>query len=268
MKIGFVQFSPVLNDLAATLRKLDLMGDEFKTADLVVLPELCNSGYDFTSIEQARRTAEDAQDGVFAQYLLSLSKRHHQYIVAGMNERDGQDGRLYNTAVLVGPEGFIGKYRKLHLFMNEKDYFEPGNLGLPVFDLGGCKVGMLICFDWIFPEAWRVLALRGADIVCHPANLVLPDLAQRGVPAHAVMNRIFVVTANRVGQEGDLTFTGQSIVADPKGNVVARASGVDPQVGIVEVDIDLARNKMITPRNHVLNDRRPEEYAVLTDVGP
>lgn len=268
MKIGFVQLSPVLGDRAATLRELDRMREEFRLADLVVLPELCNSGYNFTSIEQARSTAEDARNGVFAQYLSLLSKRHNQYIVAGINERDEQDGRLYNTAVLVGPEGHIGKYRKLHLFMKEKDYFQPGNLGLPVFDLGVCKVGMLICFDWIFPETWRVLALRGADIICHPANLVLPGLAQRGVPVHAVMNRIFVVTANRVGQEGDLVFTGQSIIAAPQGDVVAEASGVDPQVCITDVDIDLARDKMITPCNHVLNDRRPSEYAALIESEP
>ena len=153
MKVGFVQFSPVLGDRAATLRKVDRMCEEFRPADLVVLPELCNSGYNFASAEQARSTAEDARDGPFTQYLASLSKRHRQYIVAGINELDNQDGRLYNTAVLVGPDGHIGKYRKLHLFMNEKDYFQPGNQGLPVFDLGVCKVGMLICFDWIFPEA-------------------------------------------------------------------------------------------------------------------
>ncbi|MFH1110841.1 MAG: nitrilase-related carbon-nitrogen hydrolase [Planctomycetota bacterium] len=112
MKIGFVQLSPVLGDRAATLRQLDRMAEEFRRADLVVLPELRNSGYNFASMEQARSTAEDARDGAFVQYLASLIKRHHQYIVAGINEIDAQDGRVYNTAELVGPEGHIGKYRK------------------------------------------------------------------------------------------------------------------------------------------------------------
>ena len=127
-------------------------------------------------------------------------------MVSGLNERDGD--RLYNSAVLVGPEGYVGRYRKLHLFMNEKDYFQPGDAGLPVFDIGACKVGMLVCFDWQFPEAWRVLALKGADVICHPANLVLPGLAQRAVPIHALTNRVYVVTGNRTGTEGGLDLHG------------------------------------------------------------
>ncbi|MHC4698240.1 MAG: nitrilase-related carbon-nitrogen hydrolase [Planctomycetota bacterium] len=265
MKIGFVQFAPQLGDVDATIRLLDTLCKEFEPADLVVLPELSNSGYNFASIEHARSTAEDARDGAFVQYLLSLSERHDQYIVAGVNERDSESSELYNTAVLIGPKGHIGRYRKLHLFKNEKDFFQPGNLGLPVFDLGVCRLGMLVCFDWIFPEAWRVLALRGADIICHPANLVLPGFAQKSIPVHALMNRIFVVTANRIGREGDLTFTGLSTIADPNGDVLIQASEAGTQVSIVDVDISLARDKMVTPRNHVLNDRRPEEYADLIE---
>ena len=263
MKIGYVQFSPSFGDVDATIQKLDELSDRFQSADLVVLPELCSSGYNFTSMEEARRTAEDAQDGVFAQYILSLCRRHNQYLVAGINEQDNKNGKLFNTAILVGPQGQVGKYRKLHLFVNEKDYFEPGDMGLPVFDIGECKVGILVCFDWIFPETWRVLTLRGADLVCHPANLVLPGLAQRGVPVMALMNRIFVVTANRIGRERDLTFTGLSTIANPKGEILAQAPQDEPQVSIVDVDITLARDKMVTPRNHVLSDRRPEEYADL-----
>ena len=268
MKIGFVQFSPAFCDVEGTIRELDELGDQFESADIVVLPELCNSGYNFASIEEARSAAEDAENGVFAQYLLSVCKENNQYIVAGVNERDRDSGKLYNTAILVGPEGHVGKYRKLHLFVNEKDFFTPGDLGLPVFDLGWCKLGMLVCFDWIFPETWRVLALRGADVVCHPANLVLEGLAQRGVPVMALMNRIFAITANRIGREGDLTFTGLSTIASPKGDTLAQASADRTAVSIVDVDIELARDKMVTPRNHVLNDRRPLEYAVLLAQTP
>jgi predicted amidohydrolase len=263
MRIGFVQFSPTLGDVAQTIGQLDELSTAFAAADLVVLPELCNSGYNFASVEQARNLGEDAQSGLFVQYLASLCQRHDQHIVAGINERDQETGELYNTAVLIGPEGAIGRYRKLHLFLNEKDIFRPGNLGLPVFDLGVCKVGMLICFDWIFPEAWRVLALKGADIICHPANLVLPGLAQRALPVHAVMNRIFVVTANRIGQEGELTFTGLSLIASPTGDVLAQAPETGVAVRIVDVDVRRARDKMITSRNDVLADRRPEAYSDL-----
>ncbi|UCE60734.1 MAG: hypothetical protein JSU63_03080 [Phycisphaerales bacterium] len=266
-KIGYVQLAPVLGDSSPTIGIIDGLADEFQEADLVVLPELCNSGYNFTSIDQARATAEDAQNGPFVQYLHSLCIKHNQHIVAGINEL-AEDGKPYNTAVLLGPNGHIGKYRKLHLFLNEKDIFAPGNLGLPVFDLGFCKLGMLICFDWIFPETWRALTLKGADIVCHPANLVIPGLCQRAIPVHALMNRIFIVTANRVGQEGDLTFTGLSTMANPKGEVLCQAPETGNHVAVVDVDIALAHDKMITPRNHVIADRRPEEYTELTRTVP
>ena len=120
-------------------------------------------------------------------------------------------------------DGIAGHYRKLHLFVNEKDIFEPGDLGLPVFDRPYGRVGMQVCFDWAFPEAWRVLALKGADVICHPANLVLPGLAQSALPIYALTNRVFIATANRVGTEGELTFTGTSLIADPGGRVLSQA---------------------------------------------
>jgi predicted amidohydrolase len=176
-------------------------------------------------------------------------------------EREGEN--LYNTAVLVGPGGLLGRYRKMHLFMDEKDIFEPGDLGLPVFDIGLCRIGMLICFDWMFPEVWRILALKGADIICHPSNLVIPGLCQKAVPVHSVCNRVFVVTANRIGVERDLTFTGLSTIADPRSNVLLQASSDREEVGLVEIDPSLARNKQATPRNHIFDDRRPDQYIDL-----
>jgi predicted amidohydrolase len=231
--------------------------------DLLVLPELCNSGYNFDSPEQAWETSEAVGDSVFLRYLESLCRRHNCHIVSGFNERDGD--RLYNSAVLVGPQGYMGRYRKLHLFLNEKDFFAPGDEGLPLFDIGECRVGMLVCFDWIFPEVWRILALQGADIIAHPSNLVLPGLAQRAVPIHALTNRVYVVTANRIGSEGDLTFTGLSSIADPRGQVLAQASPSGEEAGMVEVDIAMARDKNITPRNNLFADRRPGEYSLLTE---
>ena len=122
---------------------------------------------------------------------------------------------------------------------------------------------MLICFDWVFPEAWRVLALKGADIICHPSNLVIPGLCQKALPVHAVCNRIFVVTANRIGTERDLMFTGLSTIANPRSDILVQASPDHEEVGLVDIDIALARNKNVTPRNHVFDDRRPEEYEGL-----
>ncbi|MEW6051889.1 MAG: nitrilase-related carbon-nitrogen hydrolase [Candidatus Zixiibacteriota bacterium] len=263
MKIGFVQFAPALADLDATIHRLESLSPQFAGAELLVLPELCNSGYNFVSERQAAETAEQIADSRFIRFLTELSARHRMRIVSGLNERDGD--KLYNTAVLIGPNGVIGKYRKLHLFLNEKDFFQPGDGGLPLFDVDGCKVGLLICFDWNFPEVWRALALKGADIICHPSNLVIPGRAQRAIPVHAMVNRVYVITANRIGSEGDLTYTGRSLVAAPSGDLLLEAPPDQTWVGSVDVDVSLARDKQITPRNHLFADRRPNQYRALCD---
>jgi predicted amidohydrolase len=266
MRVGYLQCAPFLGDRDATIRKIDALIMPSLPCDLLVLPELCNSGYHFVSYEQAWETSEALESSVFIQFLGAKCTERAMHIVAGFNER-GPDG-LYNSAVLVGPHGVIGTYRKLHLFLNEKDFFKPGNQGLPVFNIGKCTIGILICFDWIFPEAWRVVALKGADLVCHPSNLVLPGLAQRGVPVQALMNRVYAITANRTGIERNLTFTGCSTIASPRGDVLLQASAAEETIGIVEVDIGLARDKKITPRNDLFADRRPEEYACLLAPHP
>jgi len=262
LKIGFLQFSPMLGDVQGTIQSLERLLDGADETDILVLPELCNSGYNFTSYEQARDASEPIEGGPFIEFLISKCRSLNTHIVAGLNERDGD--LLYNSAVLIGPGGPIGTYRKLHLFMNERDFFRPGNAGLPVFDLGICKVGMLVCFDWLFPEVWRILALKGADMICHPSNLVLPGFAQRAIPIHALTNRFYVVTANRIGAEGDLVFTGASTIANPRGDILAQASQAKEELVVREIDIAVARDKMITPRNHLLADRRPEHYALLS----
>jgi predicted amidohydrolase len=255
-----MQFAPTLGDSEATMARIEHLAAKAAEADLLVLPELCNSGYNLASRDQAWQTSEQI-GGPFTQFLESLCRRHSFYAVSGLNERDGN--RLYNASILVGPDGYRGRYRKLHLFMNEVDFFQPGDEGLPVFDLDFCRVGMLVCFDWLYPEAWRVLALAGADVICHPSNLVLPGLAQRAVPIRALTNRVYVVTANRVGTEGNLTFTGLSTIAGPRGDLLAQAPAEGEAVAVVEADVALARDKQITPRNHLLAGRRPEAYGLL-----
>ncbi|MBU0520394.1 carbon-nitrogen hydrolase [bacterium] len=263
MKIAHLQFAPVLGDPQASMEKIDSLIGQCAGADVVVLPELANSGYNFTSKEQARESSEEVGKGPFSEFLLSKCRQYGFHLVAGINERDGDS--LYNSSILVSSDGIIGKYRKMHLFWNEPDFYQSGNLGLPIFDLGFCKLGMLICFDWIHPEVWRIMAMKGADLICHPSNLVLPGLCQKAIPVHAMMNRIYVITANRVGAEGDKTFTGMSVIADPKGDVIHQASQSEEEAGIVDLDVTLARDKMMTPLNHLFDDRRPEEYALLCE---
>ena len=179
------------------------------------------------------------------------------FIVSGINEREGE--KLYNSAILVGPGGYVGKFRKIHLFMNEKDIFQKGDAGLPVFDLGGFKTGIMICFDYLFPEPWRIMAEKGADIICHPSNL-LTENPHRCLPGIALMNRIYVATANRTGEERGIRFNGQSFFTDPTGAVKNMLSVSEPGITTLEINTDLSRNKMITARNHVFDDRRPESY--------
>ena len=264
--LAYLQFTPRLGDPSGTRADLSPLLEQAKDARLLVLPELANSGYAFSSPEMARRLAEPVPDGPFVEFLSGYATKHQQYIVAGVNELF--EGELFNSAVLIGPEGYIGKYQKLHLFLNEWDYFQPGAAGLPVFELEGFRLGILICFDWMFPEVWRILALKGADVIAHPSNLVLP-YAQGVVPAYALVNRTFVVTANRTGTEGALTFTGQSIIAGPDGQVLHRATANQTAYGEVQADLQRSRNKRITDRNDVFSDRRPELYSeILSATAP
>ncbi|MCA9755421.1 MAG: carbon-nitrogen hydrolase [Candidatus Eisenbacteria bacterium] len=257
MRIGYVQMEPRVGESEANRERVRTAVLAAPEADLLVLPELANSGYHFESQGQSAQLAEPV-DGPFVALLRELARARNLTLVSGLAERDGST--LYNSAVLVRPDGSIELYRKLHLFLNEKDHFAPGNLGLPVFQVGAARIGLLICFDWQFPEAWRTLALRGADIVCHPSNLVLPGLAQRAIPVHALLNRVYVVTANRIGTESGLTFTGRSILVGPRGELLAEAPETSEETRVVEIDPFLARDKSVTPRNDLLDDRRPEHY--------
>ena len=261
MKAGYLQFEPILGEPKKNIATVERLLKKASGADLIVIPELANSGYNFKSKEQAILLAEPADNSAYIHFLCEQAIKLNLHIVSGFHEID--NNLLYNTSVLVGPDGLIGKYRKIHLFMNEFDFFEKGNLGLPVFDIGICNVGMLICFDWVFPEVWRILALKGADVICHPSNLVLP-YAQQAVPVHGMINKTFNITANRYGTERGVTFSGKSIISNPAGETMAKAVPDNDEVCIVKIDINKARNKMITDRNHVFNDRFPADYIEIT----
>lgn len=259
MNIAIIQFSPVFCDSGKTATLLKPLLEEARRADLIVLPELANSGYNFRTRDEAFQHAENPEDSPFAEMLHGFCKSNVCSVVTGFNEK-ARD-KIYNTSLLIDETGIVGKYRKIHLFWNEKDFFSPGNLRPQVYDVKGAKVGMLICFDWMFPELWRSLALKGADIICAPSNLVLPGKAQKAIPVHAMINRVFVALANRMGTEDQLTFTGNSLIAGTDGEVLVSASATENQIIMTEIDPGKARDKMITPRNHAINDRRPEFYS-------
>jgi len=196
-RVAFVQGRPAFGRTEANLEKGLALAATIH-ADLVVLPELWSTGYVFSSHAEVAALAEDARTGATARALVWAARREKRHYVAGFAEV--ARGRYYNSAMLVGPAGVKAVYRKLHLFEREQEWFERGNLPLEVQRVGPARIGMLICYDWRFPEASRVLALRGADVIAHPSNLVYPN-AQQAMLTRALENRIYVVTANRTGTE-------------------------------------------------------------------
>ncbi|MHA1115655.1 MAG: nitrilase-related carbon-nitrogen hydrolase [Candidatus Heimdallarchaeaceae archaeon] len=265
MKIGFFQFEPKFLDVEENINQIISELEKSQTFDLIVLPELANSGYLFKKKEELEQVAEEIPGGTFVSHLESICKSKNAYIVAGVAEKKGSI--FFNSSVLLGPEGYVSTYRKLHLFDREKLFFEPGNKPLEVYDIGKAKVGLMICFDWIFPETVRVLALKGAEIICHSANLVLP-YSQTAMLARSVENAVFTITANRIGTEKNdeliLSFTGHSQITSPKMKTLAKAEKDTTEIKIVEIDPELAKNKWINERNNLFEDRRVDYYAILT----
>jgi predicted amidohydrolase len=263
MKIGYYQYQP---EFGAPKRNLEKVADALAgvDADVVVLPELAFTGYFFEDRAELRTLAENLSESPTIQGLSTLCKNGQFYLVAGFAERHKK--RLYNSAVVVGPPGLLYCYRKLHLFNHEKEYFDPGNTPLGMADIRGAKVGVMICFDWLFPEVARSLALMGADLICHPSNLVL-TYCQKAMLTRSLENCVYSVTANRTGRDarprGEVLFTGQSQIVDPKGKVIAGSSSTEEAVVIRHIDISAARNKFITAKNDFFADRRPEFYDAI-----
>lgn len=261
MKIAIHQFAPAFGDKETNLKRMAEAAEKVDV-DLLVFPELCTTGYQFLSQGEVDDASELIPDGKSIQALEDICRRNHCHIVAGVAEKD--EGKCYNSAVLVGPNGFIGIYRKTHLFWDERLYFQSGDTGFKVWDLGEAKIGLMICYDWIYPEAARSLARQGADIIICPTNLVLP-YCQNAMITRSIENRVFTVTANRVGTEARgnkdaLTFTGGSQVVNPRGDILFRMGKDNEALQTVEIDPLLARDKQITPGNSLWEDLRPDQY--------
>ena len=262
-RVAFVQGAPRFGRVHEDLER-GLALASGVDADLVVLPELWSSGYVFSSQAEVESLGEDAERGPTARALSAAARRDRRHLVAGFPER--HRGRFYNSALLAGPAGVKALYRKLHLFEREQEWFSPGDLPLAVHRVGPARVGILICFDWRFPEAARALALMGADVIAHPSNLVFPN-AQAAMLTRSIENRVYTVTANRTGVEsrpgGRVAFTGRSQVVDPDGVVVARAGAREAGAHAAEADLAKARDKSLTPLTHLFASRRPRHYRAL-----
>jgi len=259
MRIGYIQNSPIFGDKDMNLNAIDDL-IKGKKADLIVLPELFATGYNFTSIEEVTELSENVNDKTSG-FLCQKSLDTGAIIVAGFIERDGDS--FYNSSIIIHAGTVWGVYRKLHLYYKEKMFFTPGNYPLKVYTINGCKIGMMICFDWIFPEVSRVLALEGAQIIAHPANLVMP-YCQQAMTIRCLENRVFAVTANRIGIEkrGDdeFKFTGGSQITSYNGEILSAASKDSPCADFVTIDLDQANIKKINPFNDLFADRRTNFY--------
>src|SRR6266849_3446135 len=211
-------------------------------AELLVLPECAIPGYMFESAEEALPFAEEVP-GPSTEVLERESRRLGLHVVCGLLERDGD--ALRNTAVLVGPDGLIGTYRKTHLpFLGVDRFVTPGD-ALPVFETPLGRIGIEICYDLRFPEVTRTLALKGADIVAHPTNFPMAAKIQTELitVARAAENRIYLLTANRVGKERWGEFCGWSQIVDPFGKRLAEAGETEEALLVADVELEKARDK-------------------------
>lgn len=262
-KIGFFQFKPVHKNIEKNLSLIEKHKEEIKEADLVVLPELATTGYVFETKEELLPLAEKLPDGMQSKFFKELAKETDTLIITGMAERENVN--LYNTQVAFYPDGNIKKYRKIHLFYKEKHIFDVSDNEPTVIEYKNVKIGLMICFDWAFPEHARVLMLKGAHILAHSSNLVLFGLGQMGMKVRSIENRVFSVTSNRYGEEKGVKFTGQSQIISPEGKLLESALLEEEVVKIVDIDPTEAENKQITPLNDIKKDRRVKLYRNLCD---
>ena len=261
MKIGYVQTSPTFSEKTQNFEQVKNLLSNNK-ADLIVLPELFATGYAFISKKEAESLAEDIS-GKTAQFLKKLSNDTGGVVIGGFIEKDGNE--MFNSAMIVSKNEVIGTYRKIHLYYKEHLWFSPGNKPLRIYKVKNMKVGIMVCFDWFFPETIRTLTLLGADIIAHPANLVLP-YCQKAMTTHCLVNRVFAVTSNRIGNEvrgeDDFKFTGGSQITSYNGDILSLAPTDKVSIKFIEIDVIQARDKKLNNYNDLLSDRRPEFYLL------
>ena len=271
-KIACVQMDVAFADKETNLGRMEAALEQTASAGahLTIFPECALAGYCYESLAECRPYAEPAQ-GPSTERLASTLKRLGGYAVFGLLELDGE--RVFNACALVGPDGLIGNYRKVHLpYLGVDRFTTPGDRGFSVYDAGGLRVGMNICYDGAFPEAARVMALDGADLIALPTNW--PPGAECTADcianARALENAVYYAAVNRVGTERGFPFIGRSKVCDTSGHVMTLAVEPTETILYAEIDVDRARNKHIirVPKKHEINrfaDRRPEWYGKIVE---
>lgn len=270
MKIAAVQMDITLAEPAANVaRTLEKLQETSRAgARLTIFPECAVTGYCFDSLEEGRRVAEPIP-GPSTEKIASACRELTCYCVTGMLERYGE--KVFNTAVLIGPDGVVGSYRKVHIpYLGIDRFTTYGDRPFEVLRMGELNVGMLICYDVGFPEASRVLALKGADLIILPTNWPpgAECMAQKSIASRAMENSVYFAAVNRIGTERGFRFIGQSSICDPSGSVLAQAGETEAQILYADINVERARNKRIVrvPDKHIIDrmaDRRPEMYGEL-----
>lgn len=255
MNIGFLQYSPKKGNKEQNLeivRKLlaDVSGEVW------VLPELGMTGYPDSSKEELLSHAE-SMDGPLVKELIKIARESDSCIIVGILEVDGD--KVFNTTVSVGPEGLLNKHQKSHLFMEEKENFSSGESQPSVFTWRGINIGVGVCYDYMFPEFWRKLALADADLFCNTANFV-SKYGFRMMQARSIENGVFSITTNRTGTDGEIFYQGGSEIVDNRGNVLVKADDHEEKAYTMDVDLTLSRNKKWNKLNDLFVDRREDLY--------
>ena len=271
--VACAQLAPVFGDLKVNLARAAeaIIGASDAGADLVVLPELCTTGYAFEDESQARELGEPA-DGPTVAAWRALAADHRIVIIGGLCELDGR-GAPRNSVAVVQPDGRWQAYRKTHLWDHEQLIFRAGEEPPPVVETSVGRVGLAVCYDAFFPEVMRALTLAGADLIAVPMNSPATDppdgagdaltaplaLEVMLAVAAATVNRVFVAQADRTGRERGIDWAEASAICDPDGRLLAGpVSGAS--VLTARCDLARARDKRLGRRNDVLADRRPELY--------
>jgi predicted amidohydrolase len=271
--IAVAQLAPVIGEPDANRRAAAGAVEEAAAAgaELVVLPELCDSGYVFGSAAEARGLATDAASSPTLRQWQELAAAHRTVIVGGFCELGG-GGAVHNSAALVDASGIRAVYRKAHLWDREKLVFIPGAAPPPVVSLPFGAVAMVICYDLEFPEWMRLPALDGADLVAAPVNWPAAPRPAAERPAEVVKaqadastNGVFVAVADRCGTERGVAWIGGTVIIGPDGYPVAGPVAADhPAVLTADCDLSRARDKRLNDHNDLLGDRRPGLYSPVT----
>lgn len=276
MRVAAIQINPKLGNLSYNIKRSCFLIEKAveRRAKLIVLPELTSSGYALKSRKEALKFAEKIP-GPTTKAWEKLAKKHGVYIAGGINEVE--NGKLYNSGCVVGPKGYMGKFRKLHLFFNEKKIFELGER-VDIFEADDFRFSVLVCYDSCFPEAARVAAFKGAQIICFPSCYVklpcdyrvkgwgepMPGFTPHLARVRCMENVVFGIAASRTGSERGIEYPGLSMIIGARGELLAKCDENDKEtILIADIEPEIAKDKSVTELDDLFKDARPELYREI-----